>query len=1595
MQWLAELCVKRPVFATVLILSLTVIGAFSFTRLGVDRFPKVDFPTVVITTIQPGAAPEQIETEVSDKIEEAVNTISGIDELRSISSEGVSQVMVSFLLEKDPDVAAQEVRDKVNGAMQLLPKTIQQPKIDRFDPDAAPVLSLAISANRPVRDITEYADKFLRRQLESVSGVGQVLVLGGRPRQINVWLDGDRLRAYNLTVTDVARALQAQNIEIPGGRMDQGPQSVTLRTRGRVQSVEAFNDIIVRQREGHPIQVHDVARVEDGEAEADSIANVNGAGTVLLQVRRQSGTNTVEVVKAVRERFEELKGRLPAGYNARIVRDTSDFIEASIHNVEEHLIVGSILAALVVFVFLMNVRSTLISAIAIPTSIIATFGLIWYMGFTLNLMTMLALTLSVGIVIDDAIVVLENIYRFIEEKHDDQFHAAVDATREIGLAVLATTLSLVAIFVPVGFMGGIVGRFMKSFGLTMAFAILVSLVVSFTLTPMLSARFLKVDAHGKDKHSSKDSRVFHAIDLFYTRMLEWAMAHRAIVAGLAVLVLASSVPLFMAANKNFMPQDDQSEFEINLRAPEGTSLEATEVITNRVASSVRQRLPEVDYTLVTIGGDPARTRNLGNIYVRLKPIEARQRDQFAVMGIIRDQIMAPLAKDLRTSVQPVATIGGGGSQAADIQFLINGPDLQQLDRISKQLIERVKKLPGVVDIDTTMSPGKPELSVQVDRPKAADLGVQVGDAAEALRLLVGGDQVTTYNEGGEQYEVHLRARAENRSTQAAIGSLTVPSARLGSVALENIADFTPGSAPTDINRLARQRQVTVYCGLLPTASQATVQNAILEEFNKLKPGADYRGAFTGRSRELGRAAQNFVTAFLLSLVFMYLILAAQFESWLHPVTILLSLPLTLPFALLSIILFRQSLNIFSALGLLVLFGVVKKNSILQIDHANQLKETGLSTHDAVVQASRDRLRPILMTTFAFVAGMIPLIVSRGIGAGTNHAIGFVIFGGQSLALVLTLVVTPVAYSLFDDASKLRLFGRRTAAARREGRALQPSVPATSALPSGAAMRRTSLIVLLALGLATTARAQGAAVRLTVDDAVKMALDQNVDLKADRLDPQISDTRVAAAYGVFKPTILTSLTSNNQLTPPSNFLIPSAQSTDVVSSNAGIGQRLPWFGTTYSLSWTTTHTNSNSILNSYNPLLQQGLGISVSQPLIRDLFIDQARQNLAVSRTNREIADTRLRESLVHTTAAVKSAYWNLVSARATVDARRSALELAQELSRVNKAKVDVGTSPPLDLVSAQAEVAADQEQLIIAETTVKQAEDRLRVLIFDPTKRENWNTQLDAIDSPPVGTATVDVESAVTRALAERADLQRARKDIDNAQTGVKYANNQRLPDVRLNGTYQASGLGGTQVLRTGGFPGTVVGPGTVTPFGSVLSQLFASDYPTWSVGVSVSYPIGQSSDEANYARARLEHAQSEERLKSAEAKAIQQVRDAAWKIEMNAKRIETTRAARELAEQRLDAERKRFEVGMSTSFLVIQAQRDLAQAKTNELGAVLSYDLSLVDFEALQEAGPAGQSSGGGNASGGSAPAGASSSAATAAVPAAPASPTASLFGR
>ncbi len=1012
MQWLAEVCVRRPVFASVIILVLTVVGAFSYGKLGLDRFPKVDFPTVTVTTLSPGSAPEEVELEISDKIEAAVNTISGIDDVRSISVEGVSQVYVTFVLEKDIEVAAQEVRDKVAQVAHDLPTGLDPPAVTKVDSDSAPVLTIALSAADGVRNVTEFADKSLRRRIESISGVGEVAILGGRRRQINVLVDPPRLQKFGLTVVDVNRAFATQNVEIPAGRIEQGGRTLTLRTRGRVDSIEGLGELVVASRDGYAVKLSDVAVVEDGMAEAETAGYRGGKAAVLLNVRKQSGTNTVEVIRKVKERLDELKPQLPAGYAIDVARDQSEFIENSVGAVQEHLVLGSFLAAAIVFLFLSNLRSTLIAAVAIPTSVISTFGLMRLAGFTLNSLTLLALTLAVGIVIDDAIVVLENIYRRMEEHGERGATAAVEGTREIGLAVLATTLSLVAVFTPVALMDGIVGRFMRSFGFTMSFAIVVSLLVSFTLTPSFSARFLRVKAGGG--HAS--SRAYGAVERGYMRALSWSMAHRWAVVLACLLALGATPLLAGAAPANFLPVEDESQFQVNFRAPEGTSLESSRLVGTRVASEI-ERLPGVRYTVLTVGDDPQRTPNLGAIYVKLAPPGERRASQQDLIDEGRRRLAGLVkAENLRATLAPVSAFSNGGFSNAVIQFQVQGRDLPKITEYSERLLARLKQLPGVVDPDTSLVLGKPEVRANIDRRKAADLGVSVADIANALRLIVGGDEVSSFNERGERYDVFVRSLADARSGTDRLRLITLPSSKLGSVALDQVVNFTTGTGPSRIDRFNRQRTVMVLANLEKGYSQRTVIEALDRHVLEMKLEPGYSAGPTGLSRELGRAATNFFLAFGLSFVFMYLVLAAQFESWLHPITILLSLPLTVPFAIVSVIAFGQSLNIFSMTGILVLFGVVKKNSILQIDHTIQLRARGRPRLEAVLEANRDRLRPILMTTLAFVAGMIPLVVSGGAGAGQNRATGFVIIGGQTLALLLTLLATPVAYTLFDDLS---------------------------------------------------------------------------------------------------------------------------------------------------------------------------------------------------------------------------------------------------------------------------------------------------------------------------------------------------------------------------------------------------------------------------------------------------------------------------------------------------------------------------------------------------------------------------------------------------
>ncbi len=1062
MQWLAEICVHRPVFATVIVLFLTVVGGFSFFTLGVDRFPKIDLPTISVRTSNPGAAPEEIETEITDVIEGALNTVPGVEEMRSSSSRGSSNVTLTFNLEKDPDVAFQEIQQKLSTVVNRLPESADPPVAQKSDPDSQPILMYTISAPQPVMELTELVDNLVVERISNADGVGEVFMWGARTPQIRVNVNPDRLRAYNIPVTDVSNAIRSQNQEMPGGNIIEGQRTLGVRTMSKLTEVEQFSDIVIATRNGFPIKVRDIGTVEKTGGEPSSAASLDGVTSVSVGIRKQAGANTIAVINNVKTRMDEIIKQLPEEMKVAVIRDQSEFIENSLHAIEEHLVLGAIFAAVIVFFFLWNIRTTFIAALAIPVSIIAAFSAIAALGYSLNQMTMLALTLMVGIVIDDAIVVLENIYRFVEEKGMDPFQAAIEGTREIGLAVLATTMSLLAVFIPVGFMTGIVGRFMSSFGLTAAAAIFVSLIVSFTLTPMLAARWIRrpkdegepldelpkqpsqsVTVEGNEEsepernaparvvpHGSKSGWFYSKVDATYTFLLRLSMRHRWAVVLICIATVASIYPLYRYVGMAFLPDEDESLFQINIRGPQGTSLSATQSILDRISRDVRAELPGVQNTLVLAGFGRGSGSNNGFVNVSLVPVGERRQSQADLINRTRQMVRKYSSKDWQITVSASSSIAGSiglGRGGSSVGMYIAGPDMAKLTEYANTMVEKMKDVPLFRDPDNSIEVGNPEIRVTIDRTKAADLGVRAGDVAQALNILSAGQIVSSYSEGSQQYDVVVRAEEQYRRDRSNFKYFTVASSNGGTVDLERVIKIAEGLAPSSISRLNRQRQVTVSAGLPPNSSESDAI-AQMEKFAaELNMGPEYITGVTGQSKELQKAYNAFLYAFLLSFVFMYLILAAQFESFIHPVTILLTLPLAVPFALLSTALAGQTLNIFSALGILLLFGIVKKNAILQIDHTNTLRAKGLGRYDAIIQANRDRLRPILMTTLALVAGMLPLTFGTGAGAATNRSIGILVVGGQSLCLLLTLLAVPVFYSLFDDAAEsqiVRRFGGR-------------------------------------------------------------------------------------------------------------------------------------------------------------------------------------------------------------------------------------------------------------------------------------------------------------------------------------------------------------------------------------------------------------------------------------------------------------------------------------------------------------------------------------------------------------------------------------------
>ena len=996
--------------ATMLVAFLVVLGLFSYQSLGVDLFPNVDLPVVTITTQLRGASPEEVEAQITKPLEEAVNTAAGVDELRSTSLEGISIVTATFVLERKTSDAVQDVRDKVAAMLSRLPEGTEPPVITRFDTDAIPVATLVVSGTKTLKELTEYADKVIRPELQAVNGVGQVALVGGQKRAINIWLDAGKLASYGLTVPRVKAALQSQNVEIPSGRIQRSTSEQGLRTMARVEAVEEFNRLVVANLNGRSITFGDLGHAEDGNEEPRSLSRYDGQNAVALVIQKQSGTNTVAVVDKIKGRLATLQAQLPPGLEVQRVRDISAFIRRSIGEVKLHLVLGGILTAIIVLLFMGSWRSTLIAAVAIPTSLIATFTVMRSMGFTLNNMTLLGLVLAVGIVIDDAIVVLENIYRHMDEFKKPPLQAAIDGTREIMLPVLATTFSLVVIFLPIAFMSGRVGRFFNSFGITVAVAILFSLLVSVTLTPMLCSIFLKHRGEGHDEGTWLN-RVVHK---GYARLVRFAMARKALMVAVALFCVLLTFPFFKLVGKDFLPQDDRGEFNIAIQTPPGTALEGSDRILRDIEGKIG-KLPHVSHLLTTIGntGNGNEDVTQASLYVGLEDAEKRQLNQFQIMGLARKALAD--FPELRTAVQPISDIQQGGAAGSyQFNFALQGPDLGKLDEITAKLMARMRAEKGFVDTNTSTVQRKPEVQVRLNRAKAADLGVSANDIAASLRTLVAGEKVGKFREGAEQFDVWLRLRPEDRDREAALYQLEVPSAKGGSVKLANLVTLRDDTGPAQIDRLNNQRQITIVSNLdgLPLGTAIEQVGRFVKEAD-LPPG--YAPMALGRAKVFAETGLNFAMAFLLSLIFMYMILAAQFESFLHPVTIMLSLPLSIPFALMSLVGLGETLNLYSVIGLFMLFGIVKKNGILQVDYTNTLRATGMDRDEAIFKANLVRLRPILMTTVTLIAGMTPIALGTGAGAASRASMAKVIIGGQALSLVITLLIVPVAYALFDDA----------------------------------------------------------------------------------------------------------------------------------------------------------------------------------------------------------------------------------------------------------------------------------------------------------------------------------------------------------------------------------------------------------------------------------------------------------------------------------------------------------------------------------------------------------------------------------------------------
>jgi len=1032
-MWFTRVSLKNPVFATMLMLALVVLGLFAFQRLKVDQFPNIDFPVVVVSTEYPGASPEIVESEVSKKIEEAVNSIAGINALTSRSYENQSVVVIEFQLHMNGRKAAEDVREKVAAVRPALRAEVKEPKVLRFDPSSRAIWSLAVipqagegQKSLSAVEITNWSEQVLKKRLENVRGVGSVTLVGGTKREINLYLQPAAMEALGVSAEQVTSAVRNANQDLPVGSVRSLEQERMVQIESRMLRPEDFNRIIVARKGSTPIYLSQVARVQDGAQELDSLALYNGQRTLLLQVQKSQDENTIEVIDGLVRAVADMKAQVPAGLKIEPITDTSRPIRVSVNNVRQTLIEGAILTVLIVFLFLNSWRSTVITGLTLPISLIGTFMFMHMFGFTINMITLMALSLCVGLLIDDAIVVRENIVRHVQ-MGKDAWNASMDGTQEIGLAVLATTLSIVAVFLPIGFMQGIIGKFFHEFGITIVAAVMISMFVSFTLDPMLSSIWHdpSIHAHG-ERHAPVTlydrtlGRVTHwfetATDRLgdgYQKILAWSLVHKRKTVVMAIGIFVLSVVMVRFVGTEFVPKADFSETYVNFQTPIGTSLEATEAKVRQVESVIRE-FPEVRYTVATINTGIALGKHNTSIYVRLVDRKERSRSVDQMSAALRERLLR-LPGVLVTHVGLLDPVGGN----KQIEFSLQGPDQRELERLTLIAMDKLQGIPGLVDLDSSVRANKPTIAVKVRQESASDLGLGTAQLGGPLRILVAGQTVGNWRAPDDQtYDVNVRLAPEARNSTQDLERLpfTVGTGAEGSprvVRLGQVAQVIESTGSNQINRRDLTREVALNANTYGR-SMGEVSADIRKVMDGLQLPPGYRYQFGGSTKNMAESFGYALSALAMAVIFIYMILASQFKSFLQPLALMTSLPLTLIGVVLALMLFRSTLSMFSIIGVIMLMGLVTKNAILLVDFAIRAREDGMERSQALLLAAKVRLRPILMTTLAMIFGMVPLAFALSEGSEQRAPMGQAVIGGVITSSLLTLVVVPVVYCYMDD-----------------------------------------------------------------------------------------------------------------------------------------------------------------------------------------------------------------------------------------------------------------------------------------------------------------------------------------------------------------------------------------------------------------------------------------------------------------------------------------------------------------------------------------------------------------------------------------------------